>query len=122
MLEQWKENVIKSLQKLQNIGHNIGMAFQIIDDLLDFKGNEAIVGKPVCNDLKQGLYTLPIIYALQDKNSKIESLLSKEQLTDNDVSCIVELLNEEGYLSKTEQLAKLYRQSFQAYKYTSRVS
>ncbi len=118
----------KLAKKLQNIGHNIGMAFQIIDDLLDFKGNEAIVGKPVCNDLKQGIYTLPIIYALQDKNSKIESLLSKEQLTDNDVSCIVELLNEEGYLSKTEQLAKLYTcllytsQSFQAYKYTSRVS
>lgn len=95
-------------KKLQNIGHNIGMAFQIIDDLLDFKGNEAIVGKPVCNDLKQGIYTLPIIYALQDNNSTIKDLLSQEILTDKDVSIIVNTLNEDGYLSKTEKLAQTY--------------
>lgn len=98
----------KLSKKLQNIGHNIGMAFQIIDDLLDFKGNEAVVGKPVCNDLKQGIYTLPIIFALEEKNSEIENLLLKEKLTDNDINSIVNILNEEGYLRRAEKLAQSY--------------
>ncbi|NLZ48167.1 MAG: polyprenyl synthetase family protein [Clostridiales bacterium] len=98
----------KLTKKLQNIGHNIGMAFQIIDDLLDFKGTEAVVGKPVCNDLKQGIYTLPIIYALQDKNYKIENLLSKEKLSDEDINSIVNTLKDEGYLRKAEKLAQSY--------------
>lgn len=98
----------KLSKKLQNIGHNIGMAFQIIDDLLDFKGNEAVVGKPVCNDLKQGIYTLPIIFALEEKNSEIENLLLKEKLTDNDINSIVNILNEEGYLHRAEKLAQSY--------------
>lgn len=42
-------------------GYQIGMAFQIIDDILDFTGDQATVGKPVGNDLRQGLVTLPVI-------------------------------------------------------------
>jgi geranylgeranyl pyrophosphate synthase len=42
-------------------GYNLGMAFQIIDDILDFKGTEEAVGKPVGNDLSQGVLTLPAI-------------------------------------------------------------
>jgi heptaprenyl diphosphate synthase len=95
-------------RKLQNIGHNIGMAFQIIDDLLDFKGDESIVGKPVCSDLKQGIYTLPIIYALQDKNKNIINHLSKKELTDKDVDSILNILKESAYLNKAEKLAQSY--------------
>ncbi|NIT62078.1 MAG: polyprenyl synthetase family protein, partial [Aliifodinibius sp.] len=43
-------------------GYGIGMAFQIIDDVLDFTGEQSSVGKPVANDLRQGLITLPTIY------------------------------------------------------------
>jgi geranylgeranyl pyrophosphate synthase len=42
-------------------GRNIGMAFQIIDDILDFTGETATVGKPVGSDLRQGIITLPVI-------------------------------------------------------------
>ncbi len=42
-------------------GHNLGMAFQVIDDILDFQGSEDVVGKPVGSDLLQGVLTLPAI-------------------------------------------------------------
>ena len=51
----------QDVQALKNFGHNLGMAFQIIDDILDFEGNESIMGKPVGSDLSQGVMTLPTI-------------------------------------------------------------
>jgi geranylgeranyl pyrophosphate synthase len=51
---------------LTDFGYEIGMAFQIQDDILDFLGNEKTLGKPVGGDLREGKVTLPVIYALQD--------------------------------------------------------
>jgi geranylgeranyl pyrophosphate synthase len=45
-------------------GYNIGIAFQIVDDILDFKGEQVTLGKPVGSDLRQGLITLPVLYYL----------------------------------------------------------
>lgn len=50
---------------LQNFGLNLGMAFQLIDDLLDFTSTENVLGKPVNHDLKEGKITLPLIYLLE---------------------------------------------------------
>ncbi len=47
---------------LRDYGHNLGMAFQITDDILDFTADEAKLGKPVGSDLRQGTYTLPVFY------------------------------------------------------------
>ena len=52
-------NVIESMRKF---GNELGMAFQIVDDLLDFTGDQSAVGKPLGSDLLQGLVTLPAIY------------------------------------------------------------
>ena len=53
------------VQALSSYGHNIGMAFQVVDDLLDVLGDEAELGKPVGNDLRQGVLTLPSIMLMQ---------------------------------------------------------
>ncbi len=54
----------ESLTALSEYGFHLGMAFQIIDDLLDFLGNEEITGKPVGGDLRQGILTLPVLHLL----------------------------------------------------------
>ena len=56
------ENIVTSLK---NYGYNLGMAFQIVDDILDFEGTESEIGKPVGNDLRQGTITLPSIMLIE---------------------------------------------------------
>src|SRR5262249_2667397 len=51
---------------LKEYGYNLGMAFQIADDILDFVGEEKTLGKPIGGDLREGKVTLPVIYALAD--------------------------------------------------------
>jgi geranylgeranyl pyrophosphate synthase len=51
-----------TIESMRVYGYNLGMAFQIVDDVLDFTGEQAEVGKPVGSDLLQGLVTLPAIY------------------------------------------------------------
>ncbi len=53
------------IQALRDYGYNLGMAFQIVDDILDFAGNEDVLGKPVGSDLRQGILTLPTLYFLE---------------------------------------------------------
>jgi geranylgeranyl pyrophosphate synthase len=52
---------------LRTFGREMGMAFQIMDDILDFTGDEAKLGKPVGSDLRQGLFTLPALCYLESK-------------------------------------------------------
>ena len=54
------------VQALKSFGYQFGMAFQIVDDMLDFIGTDATLGKPVGSDLLQGTLTLPFLYYLQD--------------------------------------------------------
>ena len=51
---------------LAEFGSNLGMSFQIIDDLLDYKGDEKTLGKPVLSDLSEGRVTLPLIYTMKN--------------------------------------------------------
>jgi octaprenyl-diphosphate synthase len=51
--------------RLSDFGWNLGMAFQMVDDILDFTSRESVLGKPVGSDLREGKVTLPLIYALE---------------------------------------------------------
>ncbi len=54
------------IEEARQFGYSIGVAFQIVDDVLDFIGDPAMVGKPVANDLRQGLLTLPSLFFLEE--------------------------------------------------------
>jgi heptaprenyl diphosphate synthase len=61
----------EQIEALGRFGYDLGLAFQIVDDVLDFTGDERVLGKPAGNDLREGTWTLPLIYALAETNSQI---------------------------------------------------
>lgn len=60
------------VEALRKYGYSIGMAFQITDDILDVTASSEQIGKPAGNDLRQGIVTLPVIYALEKSKHKDE--------------------------------------------------
>jgi octaprenyl-diphosphate synthase len=56
---------------------NLGIAFQLVDDVLDFTSRESVLGKPVGSDLREGKVTLPLIYALEQASSEERQLVEK---------------------------------------------
>jgi octaprenyl-diphosphate synthase len=63
--------------RLGDFGWNLGMAFQLVDDMLDFTSREAVLGKPVGNDLREGKVTLPLIYALAEATPQERALVER---------------------------------------------
>ncbi len=60
---------------LRDYGFNLGIAFQLVDDLLDFTGDAAAVGKPIGADLREGKMTLPLIHLLQQGHAEGETII-----------------------------------------------
>ena len=68
-----------TLDALTQFGQHLGMCFQVVDDVLDVTRTEAELGKPVGNDVLEGVYTLPVIYALQAEGaSELRELLGRK--------------------------------------------
>jgi len=63
--------------RLGDFGWNLGMAFQLVDDMLDFTSRESVLGKPVGNDLREGKVTLPLIYALEHATPEERKLVER---------------------------------------------
>lgn len=99
----------KLVKTLGRIGYNIGMAFQIIDDLLDYVGDVEKMGKGTQNDLKQGYYTLPIIFALQeDKDGTLSKILDNSTFKEDDVKRIFKLVIKLNGVEKSKKLVERY--------------
>lgn len=93
----------------RNMGHYIGMAFQIIDDILDYKSDDQTLGKPVMHDIQQGIYTLPFIYAMKENRPAFKPFIEKRgNLTNEDLTAIFNLIKEYQGIEKSFNLAKKY--------------
>ncbi len=77
---------------MKNFGYQIGIAFQIVDDILDFTGEQTTVGKPVGNDLRQGLLTLPALYYLENApdDRTMHAILHGGRYSSADMDALVE--------------------------------
>jgi heptaprenyl diphosphate synthase len=83
------------------------MAFQIIDDILDYTGNEELVRKPLGNDITAGLITLPVLCALP-LNKVLQEIFSKETFTFEDSKNIFNLVRESGGVEAAGKYAEVY--------------
>lgn len=81
----------EQVQALYDYGKDLGMAFQIVDDILDYTGEEATLGKPVGGDLRQGIVTLPFFYFLKNhaEPDRILAALNKNDGPDGPVGEII---------------------------------
>lgn len=100
----------RNLHYLSKFAMEMGMIFQIQDDLLDFTGKELKIGKEVGQDLTAGIYTLPIILLLKKGSYKERAsyLLSKGYIGDKEICEIQELLLESGTLADSKNIAERF--------------
>lgn len=99
----------KSSRNAYYIGSHIGMSFQIMDDILDYSQTTEVFGKPVLEDVRQGIYTAPLIFAIQENSIQLKKLLHKgENMTEEDTKEVQRLVIELGGLEKATYLAEKY--------------
>src|SRR5579872_4955232 len=104
-------------QALGKYGHDLGMAFQIVDDVLDLTASEDVLGKPVASDLREGKVTMAVIHALErctpEERSKVETILRHGSFNGVTHADILEILNRYGSLQAATARATNYAESAQ---------
>jgi geranylgeranyl pyrophosphate synthase len=97
------------IEGLRDYGFNLGMAFQIVDDILDFTGDEEAMGKPVGSDLKEGTLTLPSLLLLEDDPSArnpVRRLFSAQRNRDRLLADAVAAVNASDTIERSMNIAR----------------
>jgi octaprenyl-diphosphate synthase len=101
-------------EALAEYGRYAGLAFQLVDDLLDFTASAQQLGKPVLSDLKEGKVTLPLIYAMENGHREARELvarvLAEKEFDSVRPETIVSLVQDSGALDRARCLAHDYAQ------------
>jgi len=97
---------------LANFGLSAGIAFQLMDDLLDYTSSEEVFGKPVGKDLREGKVTLPLIYTLPTidapERKRLERLFQDHRASEEDFRCVIGLVRDRGGLDRIRDEAHSY--------------
>ncbi|WDN88349.1 octaprenyl-diphosphate synthase [Desulfosarcina sp. BuS5] len=97
---------------LASYGMNLGIAFQMADDLLDYTSDSKLLGKKTGADIREGKLTLPVIYALDKTDSEdrrfIEKIIINKNFNDDDFNKLIDLLKKYQGLSYTQKLTSEY--------------
>jgi all-trans-nonaprenyl-diphosphate synthase len=94
-------------ENLYCYGRHLGLAFQIIDDILDFTGSTEALGKPAGSDLISGNLTAPVLYALEEK-PYLEVLIEREFAQPDDIAQAIALVKESKGIERSRVLATQY--------------
>jgi octaprenyl-diphosphate synthase len=99
-------------EKLGEYAWNLGMAFQLVDDVLDFTAREKTLGKPVGGDLREGKVTLPLVYALEcasaGERSMVENILRKRSYDEVPFASILALLEKYRGVERVRDRAQTF--------------
>lgn len=99
-------------EPLSRFGHALGMAFQIVDDLLDYTGSEDVTGKPSGHDLRERKVTLPLVGALREaseaEREEVREFFTLTEPADADIARIIGLVEECGGLDYARERAAAY--------------
>jgi len=97
---------------LAGYGFNIGIAFQMVDDLLDYSQNTPALGKKVGADLKEGKLTLPVIYSLKSADStdriQMEKIIKNKDFSMEDFETLIAIMKKYGGQTYTQKVAQKY--------------
>ena len=95
----------KERKALWNFGYNLGIAFQLMDDVLDYTSYNDVLGKRVGTDLKEGKLTLPLIYVLKNAGDKdkayIEKVFARQRITQRDFDRVRSIIEKNGGITYT---------------------
>src|SRR5262249_21545076 len=99
-------------EKLGEYAWNLGMAFQLVDDVLDFTAREKTLGKPVGGDLREGKGTLPLVYALEyatpAERAMVETILRTRSYDQTPFAWIVALLEKYRGIERVKERAQTF--------------
>jgi octaprenyl-diphosphate synthase len=105
-------------ERLGEYAWNLGMAFQLVDDVLDFTAREKTLGKPVGGDLREGKVTLPLVYALERANSSeralVETILRERNYDSVPFARILELLEKHRGIERVRDRAQAFTEKARA--------
>ncbi|MBE9050472.1 solanesyl diphosphate synthase [Nostocales cyanobacterium LEGE 11386] len=95
---------LETAEHLFNYGRHLGLAFQIMDDILDFTSTTDTLGKPAGSDLKSGNLTAPVLFALKEK-PYLEALIERKFTQQGDVEQALELIQDSQGIQQARELA-----------------
>ncbi|GCE49340.1 heptaprenyl diphosphate synthase [Thermosporothrix hazakensis] len=101
----------EEIEQLYLYGLHLGVAFQIIDDILDYTQDQSTIGKPAGNDLRQGMVTLPLIYALQenasaDRRQQIQHILGGQSQDEDEIRSVVDWVVQSDAINRSFEAAE----------------
>jgi geranylgeranyl diphosphate synthase type I len=91
-------------------GHQLGLAFQVIDDILGIWGEEKTTGKGVGEDIVNKKKSLPVVYALQKGDRELREIYAQESIAPREVQMVIEKLDSLGAREYARQTATQHRQ------------
>ncbi len=93
------------LDSLYRFGRQLGLAFQVVDDILDFTGSDQQLGKPAASDLASGYLTAPALYALEERPA-LAGLIEREFSQDGDLEQALDLVRSSQAITRSRALAQ----------------
>ena len=107
------------IQSLKNFGLNMGIAFQIVDDVFDYTSTVEKSGKPIGNDLREGKITLPLIYTIayleEEERDRMEDMFKNGKASEKDYLRIIEFVQDNGAINKCRKDAQDYASRAETY-------